>query len=80
MSLHIPPARFRELTCSQRAFAVTAAGIEGGRNLAESAKDMERIRKTMAGQLADFDTMKKALMKDLQDRCEKVRRSSVTFT
>lgn len=34
---------------------------------------MERIRKQMATQLADFDTMKKALMKDLQDRCEKVR-------
>lgn len=56
----------------QRAFAVTAAGIEGGKNLAESAKDMERIRRTMAMQLADFETMKKALMKDLQDRCEKV--------
>ena len=56
----------------KRAFAITAAGMEGGKNLAESAKDMERIRKTMATQLADFDTMKKALMKDLQDRCEKV--------
>lgn len=57
----------------QRAFAVTAAGIEGGQNLAESAQEMERIRKQMATQLSDFDTMKKALMKDLQDRCEKVR-------
>lgn len=57
----------------KRAFAVTAAASEGGKNLAESAKEMERIRKTMAGQLADFDTMKKSLMRDLQDRCEKVR-------
>ena len=57
---------------SQRAFAITAAGIEGGKNLAESAKDMERIRRTMATQLEDFDLMKKALMKDLQERCERV--------
>ncbi|KAG0145426.1 hypothetical protein CROQUDRAFT_658744 [Cronartium quercuum f. sp. fusiforme G11] len=56
----------------KRAFAVTAAGIEGGKDLAESAKDMERIRKTMAGQLSEFDTMKKSLMRDLQNRCEKV--------
>ncbi|KAH9459134.1 hypothetical protein MJO29_010225 [Puccinia striiformis f. sp. tritici] len=56
----------------KRAFAVTAAGIEGGKDLAESAKDMERIRKTMANQLSEFDGMKKSLMRDLQNRCEKV--------
>ncbi|CAG8580598.1 17472_t:CDS:10, partial [Racocetra fulgida] len=39
---------------------------------ADKEKDMERIRKTMAQQLADFDVMKKALMRDLQNRCEKV--------
>lgn len=33
---------------------------------------MERIRKTMASQLSEFDTMKKSLMRDLQNRCEKV--------
>jgi kinesin family protein 5 len=56
----------------KRAFAVTAAASEGGKNLAESAKEMERIRRTMTAQLADFDNMKKSLMRDLQDRCEKV--------
>jgi kinesin family protein 5 len=30
------------------------------------------MRKTMAQQLADFEMMKKALMRDLQSRCEKV--------
>lgn len=30
------------------------------------------MRKTMAQQLADFEMMKKALMRDLQGRCEKV--------
>lgn len=57
----------------KRAFAVTAAGVEGGKNLAESAREMERVRKTMATQLSEFDTMKKSLMRDLQNRCEKVR-------
>ncbi|KAL8280862.1 hypothetical protein RQP46_006866 [Phenoliferia psychrophenolica] len=56
----------------ERAFKITADGIEGGRSLAESAKDMERVRKTMASQLSEFDTMKKSLMRDLQNRCEKV--------
>ncbi|CAI2162172.1 13812_t:CDS:10 [Funneliformis geosporum] len=45
---------------------------EGQKSVAEKEKDMERIRKTMAQQLADFDVMKKALMRDLQNRCEKV--------
>lgn len=57
---------------SQRAFAVTSAGIEGGKNLAESAKDLERTRKAITVQLAEFDGVKKSLMRDLQNRCEKV--------
>lgn len=52
--------------------AITAAASEGSRNLAEAAREMERVRKTMQAQLADFDVMKKSLMRDLQDRCEKV--------
>lgn len=38
----------------------------------EKERDLERTRKTMAQQLADFEVMKKALMRDLQNRCEKV--------
>ena len=59
----------------QRAFAVTSAGIEGGKNLAESAQDLERTRKAISVQLAEFDGVKKSLMRDLQNRCEKVIRS-----
>ncbi|KAF7304924.1 Kinesin heavy chain [Mycena kentingensis (nom. inval.)] len=55
-----------------RAFAVTSAGIEGGKNLAESAQDLERTRKAINVQLAEFDGVKKSLMRDLQNRCEKV--------
>jgi kinesin family protein 5 len=56
----------------KRAFAVTTASVEGGKNLAETAREMERVRKTMTSQLAEFDVMKKSLMRDLQNRCEKV--------
>jgi hypothetical protein len=30
------------------------------------------VRKSMAAQLSEFDAMKKSLMRDLQNRCEKV--------
>jgi kinesin family member 5 len=56
---------------SQRVFA-TSAGIEGGKNLAESAQDLERTRKAINVQLAEFDAVKKSLIHDLQNRCEKV--------
>ncbi|KAI8967405.1 P-loop containing nucleoside triphosphate hydrolase protein [Mycotypha africana] len=41
-------------------------------DLSVKEKDLERMRKQMAQQLADFEMMKKALMRDLQGRCEKV--------
>lgn len=66
----------------QRAFAVTSAGIEGGKNLAESAQDLERTRKAINVQLAEFDGVKKSLVRDLQNRCEKVcsrHQASVIF-
>lgn len=69
---------FSFLTCRsfplQRTFKITTASIEGGRNLEAAAKDLERQHKAVAQQLSDFDTMKKSLMRDLQDRCEKVTR------
>jgi kinesin family member 5 len=61
------------LISQKRAFAVTSAGIEGGKNLAESAQDLERTRKAINVQLAEFDGVKKSLVRDLQNRCEKVR-------
>jgi len=56
----------------QTAIAEKEARADPRVDVAEKEKDMERIRKTMAQQLADFDVMKKALMRDLQNRCEKV--------
>lgn len=37
----------------------------------QKEKELEKMRKTMAQELADFETMKKVLMRDLQSRCEK---------
>ncbi|RKP12964.1 kinesin heavy chain [Piptocephalis cylindrospora] len=54
-----------------------ASGVDGSaagtnKDVTEKEREIERIKQTMAQQLADFDMMKKALMKDLQDRCERV--------
>ncbi|KAJ3224587.1 hypothetical protein HK099_008196 [Clydaea vesicula] len=35
-------------------------------------EEIDKLRKTMAQQLSEFDVMKKKLMRDLQDRCEKI--------
>ncbi|KAI8980532.1 kinesin heavy chain [Pilobolus umbonatus] len=41
-------------------------------SISEKEKDLERMRKSMIQQIAEFEIMKKALMRDLQGRCEKV--------
>ncbi|KAI9011940.1 hypothetical protein CLU79DRAFT_437819 [Phycomyces nitens] len=52
--------------------ALAAQPCQSTADLSEREKDLERMRKTMAQQLADFEVMKKALMRDLQNRCERV--------
>lgn len=48
-------------------------------DLSEREKELERMRKSMAKELADFETMKKVLMRDLQSRCEKVVELEMTL-
>ncbi|KAG5461343.1 MAG: hypothetical protein BJ554DRAFT_6479 [Olpidium bornovanus] len=48
------------------------ANGEAAAALAEKEKDLERIRKATAQQLAEFEMVKRSLMRDLQNRCEKV--------
>jgi kinesin family protein 5 len=55
----------------QNALSDQPAQAQDG-DLSEREKELERMRKSMAKELADFETMKKALMRDLQTRCEKV--------
>ncbi|OBZ83544.1 Kinesin heavy chain [Choanephora cucurbitarum] len=45
----------------------------------QKEKELERMRKSMAQELADFETMKKVLMRDLQSRCEKVVELEITL-
>ncbi|RCH81540.1 hypothetical protein CU097_004149, partial [Rhizopus azygosporus] len=52
--------------------ALTEQARKEPADISEKEKDLERMRKSMAQQLADFEMMKKALMRDLQSRCEKV--------
>ncbi|KAJ3235879.1 hypothetical protein HDU78_004929 [Chytriomyces hyalinus] len=40
--------------------------------VSQKDEELEKMRKTMAQQLGEFDAMKKKLMRDLQNRCEKV--------
>lgn len=52
--------------------ALTAATIgTDGETFASSAKELERARKAHEIQYAEFEMVKKSLMKDLQNRCEK---------
>ncbi|OCF35334.1 kinesin [Kwoniella heveanensis BCC8398] len=55
-----------------QALTVAAAGNAESENFAASAKELERIRKAHEIQYAEFEIVKKSLMKDLQNRCEKV--------
>ncbi|ORY21595.1 hypothetical protein BCR39DRAFT_54296 [Naematelia encephala] len=55
-----------------RALTAASAGVEDGETFVNSAKELERSRKQHEIQFAEFDLVKKSLMKDLQNRCEKV--------
>ncbi|KAI9313464.1 kinesin heavy chain [Dichotomocladium elegans] len=59
-----------QLKLAEQPTSPVAGTING--DLSEKEKDLERMRKSMAQQLADFEVMKKALMRDLQNRCERV--------
>lgn len=54
-----------------RALTAATNGTDG-ETFASSAKELERARKAHEIQYAEFEMVKKSLMKDLQNRCEKV--------
>jgi kinesin family protein 5 len=49
-----------------------AISLVSKESVEQKEKELEKMRKSMAQELADFETMKKVLMRDLQSRCEKV--------
>ncbi|ORX39658.1 putative kinesin [Kockovaella imperatae] len=55
-----------------RALSAASSSVEGGESFASSTREFERIRKNYEIQFSEFDIVKKSLMKDLQNRCEKV--------
>lgn len=55
-----------------RALTVASRGVEDGETFANATRELERNRKQYEAQYAEFEIIKKNLMKDLQNRCEKV--------
>lgn len=56
----------------ERALSTASNGIQDGGTFAKATRDLERSRKQHELQYAEFEIIKKSLMKDLQNRCEKV--------
>ncbi|KAI8914766.1 P-loop containing nucleoside triphosphate hydrolase protein [Powellomyces hirtus] len=52
--------------------SVRSAGGNGSGFSVDDNEEIQRLRKNMAQELAEFDGMKKKLMRDLKNRCEKV--------
>lgn len=56
----------------QRALTTATSGSQDAESFANSAREAERLRKQMDLHLAEFEISRKSLVKDLQNRCEKV--------
>ncbi|KAI9316138.1 P-loop containing nucleoside triphosphate hydrolase protein [Zopfochytrium polystomum] len=62
----------QETEVSGLQLAKSAAASAGTADAAPRSDELEKIRQKMGQQLGEFDAMKKKLMRDLQNRCEKV--------
>ncbi|KAL9936533.1 hypothetical protein V8E36_004601 [Tilletia maclaganii] len=52
--------------------AFASATESGGKNIAESLREIERTRQTMMSQLGEWEQAKKNMTRDLQNCCEKI--------
>lgn len=57
----------------QRLLAEATSGVEGGREFAQAVQELERTKRTSELQQAEFESVKRNLMRDVTDRCEKVQ-------
>ncbi len=57
--------------------AQATAGIDGGREFALASQELDRTRRAAELQQTEFEAMKRNLMRDVTDRCEKVRQRKV---
>ncbi|KAJ3007907.1 hypothetical protein HKX48_008876 [Thoreauomyces humboldtii] len=61
-----------ELRAAIESVRAASGGQPGSPYYVDDDEDIQALRKNMAQQLSEFDGMKKKLMRDLQNRCEKV--------
>ncbi|KAG7571473.1 hypothetical protein FFLO_00656 [Filobasidium floriforme] len=55
-----------------RLLAEATSGVEGGREFAQAVQELERTKRSSELQQAEFESVKRNLMRDVTDRCEKV--------
>lgn len=60
------------VSLQQRALTDATAGSTQGQSFAQSTKENDRLRMALEIQTAEFEIIRKSLVKDLQNRCEKV--------
>jgi kinesin family protein 5 len=56
----------------QRILADANAGVQNGQELVKMTQELERTRRAAEIQHAEFEVMKRNLVRDVTDRCEKV--------
>ncbi|KAI8983999.1 kinesin heavy chain [Mycotypha africana] len=71
--------KVKEEAETSSATAATAGTVQTREIIEQKEKELEKMRRSMAQELAEFETMKKVLMRDLQSRCEKVVELEITL-
>jgi uncharacterized protein Yka (UPF0111/DUF47 family) len=59
---------------SQRLLAEATSGISGGKEFAQAVQELEKVKRNSELQVAEFESTKRNLFRDISDRCEKVRK------
>lgn len=61
---------------SQRILVDSTDGVQNGHELVNMTQELERVRRTAETQHAEFEVMKRNLVRDITDRCEKASRGA----
>lgn len=71
---------FSEFLFLQQMLYTTTSGIDHGREYAQATQELERTRRAAEQQQSEFEVMKRNLMRDVTDRCEKVNLSDINMS
>ncbi|KAI7903290.1 kinesin heavy chain [Cokeromyces recurvatus] len=63
----------------QQKMAANESSVLSEEAIKQKELELEKMKKSMAQELAEFENMKKVLMRDLQSRCEKVVELEITL-